>query len=181
MRILLLGLAILIVQFVSWSISMTDNDSAGRLTVDALHLAISLDSFTTFDWTERIGPAVQYGKQKLTELQRQRDSLIVTRADGAIIDWLLEMINARLVFVERLHASMCRTGPNEKPQPRPGQIPHRTFEQSDGSSSHRETLSVTVRQTAPVSTVMPTRLDYSRSGKGMSVPPGSGLSKRRLG
>ena len=88
---------------------MTDHDSAGRLMADALDLAISLDSFTTLDWAERIGPAVHHGKQKLTGLQRLRDSLIVTRADGEIIDWVLEMINARLNSVERLHASMCRT------------------------------------------------------------------------
>jgi hypothetical protein len=139
-------LAVVILQFMPWSIPMSDDDSAGRLTADALHLAVSLDSFTTLDWAEGIGPAVRHGKQKLTELQRRRDWLIVTRADGAIIDWVLETIDARLNFLERLHASMCRTRPNEKPQPRPSQISHCSFEQSDASSSHRETRSVAVRQ-----------------------------------
>lgn len=125
---------------------MTDNDSAGRLTADALDLAVSLDSLTTLDWAERIGPVVQHGKQKLTELQRRRDWLIVTRADGAIIDWVLETINARLNFVERLHASICGTSPNDKPRASPGQTPRCPIEQSDAPSPHRETRSVTVGQ-----------------------------------
>ena len=36
-------------------------DGIDRLAADALHLAISLDSFTTPDWAERLGPAIQRG------------------------------------------------------------------------------------------------------------------------
>ena len=54
-------------------------DNADRLTADAFHLAISLDSFTTLDWAERIGPAVQRGSQQLASLQRRRELLSVRR------------------------------------------------------------------------------------------------------
>lgn len=100
----------------AWSFPMTTTsiDGPSRLTADALHLALSLDSFTTLDWAERIGPSIQQGKIQLAELQRRRDLLIVTRDDGAIIGWLLETIDARLKFLECLLAAMCPTTQNEK-------------------------------------------------------------------
>lgn len=73
-------------------------DNADRLTADAFHLAISLDSFTTLDWAERIGPAVQRGSRQLVSLQRRRESLSVRRCDDAVIDCMLETIDARLNF-----------------------------------------------------------------------------------
>lgn len=86
---------------------MTDHDSAGCVTADALHLAIALDSFTTRDWVETIGPAVEQGRQKLAELWRRRSALMVTRADGAVIDWVLETLHDRVNFLERLDAAMA--------------------------------------------------------------------------
>lgn len=99
---------------------MTDflKDSAARLTAAALDLAVSLDSFTTLDWAEQIGPAVRQGHQKLAGLQRQRDTLIVSQTDGVIIEWLLETISARLNFLERLDAALGQCGSKEKPQTR---------------------------------------------------------------
>jgi hypothetical protein len=79
-------------------------DNADRLTADALHLAISLDSFTTLDWVERIGPAVRRGSQELAGLERRRALLNVRRCDDAIIDWMLETIDARLKFLQSLLA-----------------------------------------------------------------------------
>ena len=70
-------------------------DSADRLAADALHVAISLEPFTTLDWAERIAPAVRQGSQALTNLQQRRESLTVGRSDDAIIDWTLELIAAR--------------------------------------------------------------------------------------
>ena len=77
-------------------------DSADRLTADALHIAISLESFTTLDWAERIAPAVRQGNQALADLQRRRASLRMRRCDDAIIDWMLEVIDARLTFLQSL-------------------------------------------------------------------------------
>lgn len=77
-------------------------DDADRLTADAFHLAISLDSFATLDWAERIGPAIQRGSQQLVCLQRRRELLSVNRCDGAIVDWMLETIDARLHFLHLL-------------------------------------------------------------------------------
>lgn len=96
---------------------MTDssNYNARRLTADALHLAVSLDSFTTVDWAGRVSPALQQGKEKLAELQQQRHALTMSRSDGAIIDWVLEAIRARLDFLERLDAAMGRTSLEDKP------------------------------------------------------------------
>ena len=77
-------------------------DNADRLTADAFHLAISLDSFTTLDWAERIGPAVLRGGEQLISLQRRRESLSIRRCDDAIINWMLETIDARLSFLQAL-------------------------------------------------------------------------------
>lgn len=85
---------------------MTDRDSAGCVTADALHLAIALDSFTTRDWAETIGPAIEQGRHKLAELGRRRASLMVTRADGAVVDWVLEALHDRVNFLERLDRAM---------------------------------------------------------------------------
>lgn len=79
------------------------DDTACRITAGALQLAISLDSFTTFDWAEKIGPAVQQGNQKLKELERRQESLTVSLADAATLGWLIEVINVRLNFLERLN------------------------------------------------------------------------------
>lgn len=122
----------------------TSCDSAGRLTADAVNLAISLDSFMTFDWADSVGPAVQRSKQTLAGLQRRRDSLIVTHADGAIIDWVLETINARLKFLDSLNDAMRPPGPNENSEQAPGQ----TGDQSDTSSSPRKCPHGTVRKPA---------------------------------
>ena len=95
----------------------TSDDTAGRLTADALQLAISLDSFTTFDLVERIGRALQQGNQDLKELERRHESLIVSRTDEATLGWVLDAINARLIFLERLDAEMFATNSRkEKPQ-----------------------------------------------------------------
>lgn len=85
----------------------TSDDTAGRLTADALQLAILPDSITTFDWAERIGPAFQQGNEKLKELERRHESLILSRADEAALGWVLEAITARLIFLSRLNAEMC--------------------------------------------------------------------------
>jgi hypothetical protein len=77
-------------------------DNADRLTADALHLAISLDSFANLDWAERIGPAVRRGSQELAGLERRRALLSVRRSDDAILDWVLETIDARLKFLQSL-------------------------------------------------------------------------------
>lgn len=53
----------------------TSDDTASRLTADTLQLAISLDSFTTFDLAERIGRALQQGNQDLKELERRSDGM----------------------------------------------------------------------------------------------------------
>lgn len=79
----------------------TAND-ADRLTADAFHLAISLEPFVTLDWTEQIGTAVHEASQQLTELQRRRQLLIASRCDDAVIDWMLEAIDARLTFLRSL-------------------------------------------------------------------------------
>ncbi|HEV2462357.1 MAG TPA: hypothetical protein VGT04_01000 [Acidobacteriaceae bacterium] len=84
----------------------TSDDTAGRLTADALQLAISLDSFTTFDLAERIEPVFQHGYQQLKELKQRHESLLVSRADEATLGWILETINVRLSFLERLNAEM---------------------------------------------------------------------------
>ena len=60
-------------------------DSADRLIADALHLAGSLEAFTTLDWAERIAPPVQQGNQALAQLRRRRESLTGSRWDDAII------------------------------------------------------------------------------------------------
>jgi hypothetical protein len=73
-----------------------------RLTADALQLAISLDSFATVAWVERIGPAVQQGSKRLKELERRQASLVVSRADEAVLGWVIEAIGARLTYLERL-------------------------------------------------------------------------------
>ena len=79
-------------------------DNADRLTAKALHLAISLDSFTTLDWVERIGPAVRRGSQELAGLERRRALLSPRRCDDPILDWVLETIDARLKFLQSLLA-----------------------------------------------------------------------------
>ena len=96
---------------------MTDpsNYNAGRLTSDALHLAVSLDSFTTVDWAGRVSPALERSQEKLAELRQARASLTLSRADGAIVDWVLEAIHARLDSLERLDAAMGRSSAQEKP------------------------------------------------------------------
>lgn len=110
---------------------MTDTPptNASRLRADALCLAVSLDSFITVDWAEGIGPAVQQGKQKLQEMRRQRHSLMVTGADSAVIDWVLEALHARLRFLERLDAAMCRVCPTGKTEPE--RVPQASSEPSD--------------------------------------------------
>lgn len=90
-------------------------DSAGRLTADAVHLAISLDSLTTMDWVERIGPVVQCATHTLADLQRRYASLATRRADGALIDWILDTIDARLTFLQHLSR---RCGDASPPQQR---------------------------------------------------------------
>lgn len=79
-------------------------DSADRLAEDALHLALALDSFTSLDWAERLGPAIRRGNAIFAELQQRRELLTVCREDDAIADWLLETINSRLKFLELLHS-----------------------------------------------------------------------------
>lgn len=79
-------------------------DGIDRLAAEALHLAISLDSFTTPDWAERLGPAIQRANEQLAALQQRRELLTVNRADDAFIDWTLEMIQSRLKFLEVLHS-----------------------------------------------------------------------------
>lgn len=103
---------------------MTDTsyDNAGRLTADALQLALCLDSFTTLDLAERVGHTVQQGQQKLAEFRRRRSVLTVSRADGPIIDWVLDAVDARLAFLKSLDAAMCGTSPNETPQQEPQQL-----------------------------------------------------------
>lgn len=103
--------------FRAWCTPMTDpsNYNTGRLTADALHLAVSLDSFTTVDWAGRVSPALQRSKEKLAELRQLRHSLTMSRADGAVIDWVLEVVRARLDFLERLDSAMGRTSLENKP------------------------------------------------------------------
>lgn len=122
----------------------TSTDSACRLTEDALHLAVSLDSFTTLDLAERIGPAVQRGRRRLADLQRRRVLLTLARADGAIIGWVLETISARLNFLERLNTGLCRSSQGEIEQE--GQVPCDSSDHSDASSSNRENQCGTVRE-----------------------------------
>lgn len=93
-------------------------DSADRLTADALHVAISLDSFTTLDWAERIAPAVGQGNQALSELQRRRAALKVRRCDEAMIDWILEVIDTRLKFLQSLLAGNRDSWPASLSAPR---------------------------------------------------------------
>lgn len=78
-------------------------DNADRLTADALHLAMSLDSFATLDWAERIGLALHQSTCQLEDLERRRELLTVSRADDAIIDWLFEAIHDRMQFLEGLY------------------------------------------------------------------------------
>lgn len=85
--------------------------SADRLAAETAELAFSLSSFTTLDWIDRIGPAVQRSKEKFLDLQRQRDLLILSRADAEGIDWVFQALHARLDFLQRLHAAMCEPGP----------------------------------------------------------------------
>jgi len=99
-------------------------DNADRLTADAFHLAISLDSFTTLDWAERIGLAVQRGGQQLVSLQRRRELLRLHRCDDAIIDCVLDTIDARLNFLQSLltptmQNQECRSQPQAEPASRP--------------------------------------------------------------
>lgn len=122
--------------------SHTSADSACSLTSDALHLAISLDSFTTLDLAGRIGPAVQRGKQQVAEFRRRRVVLILTRADSAIIGWLLETIDDRLSFLERLNTAMCRCCPEEQKQR--GLMSSISRDQPDASSCDREGTSAEV-------------------------------------
>lgn len=86
-------------------------DTSDHLVADALHLAISLDSFTTLDWLERIEPAVQHADVELAALQRRRALLILSRADDAIVDWTLEVINARVAFLKQLRHRNIEIGP----------------------------------------------------------------------
>lgn len=79
-------------------------DTIDRLTDDALRVAISLDSFTTPDWAEKLGPAIQRGNEQLATLQQRREQLILNHADDAIIDRALEIIQTRLKFLEVLHS-----------------------------------------------------------------------------
>jgi len=98
---------------------MTDvsGDSADRVTEDALHLALALDSFTSLDWAERLGPAIRRGNALLAALQQRRELLTFCRADDAIIDWLLETISSRLKFLELLHSrnTQSRVSPRAEP------------------------------------------------------------------
>jgi hypothetical protein len=78
------------------------HDNADRLAADALQLAISLDSFTTLDWVERVRPAVQQGSRRLAGLQRRRESLTIPCYRDAVVDWMLEVIGTRLVSLQLL-------------------------------------------------------------------------------
>ena len=95
------------------------SNRSADLLVEALQLAISLDSFTTFDWAETIGPAVLNGSEKLRELERRQESLTVSGTDEATLGWVLEAIHGRLIFLERLHAEIS---PPHPAKIRPGPV-----------------------------------------------------------
>lgn len=76
---------------------------ADRLVLDLLHLASSLDDIGSRDWVERIGHAVQPASDSLRELHQRRVTLTVSAVDAVIIDRLLNVIRARLKFLEALH------------------------------------------------------------------------------
>ena len=97
----------------------TSDDTAGRLTADALQLAISLDSFTTFDLAERIEPVFQHGYQQLKELKQRHESLLVSRADEATLGWILETIQCASKFPG---TPQCRNVPPEPRKKSPGSL-----------------------------------------------------------
>lgn len=77
-------------------------DNADRLTADAFHLAVSLEPLMTLDWAERIGAVTREASQQLTDLQKRRDLLALSRCGDAFIDWMLDAIDARLNFLQSL-------------------------------------------------------------------------------
>ncbi|HLJ77326.1 MAG TPA: hypothetical protein VKT75_07930 [Acidobacteriaceae bacterium] len=95
------------------------SNRSADLLAEALQLAISLDSFTTFDWAETIGPAVLNGSEKLRELERRQESLTVSGTDEATLGWVLEAIHGRLIFLDRLYTEVS---PPHPAKIRPGTV-----------------------------------------------------------
>jgi len=81
----------------------TQHAGADLLVVDLLRLANSLHDTGSRDWVERIGHVITQANDSLRELNQWRVTLTVSVADAAIIDRLLDVIRARLTFLEALH------------------------------------------------------------------------------
>ncbi|HKO17591.1 MAG TPA: hypothetical protein VJU82_01770 [Acidobacteriaceae bacterium] len=81
----------------------TQHAGPDLLVVDLLRLANSLDDTGSRDWVERIGHAITQANDSLQELNQRRVTLTVSAADAVIIDRLLDVIRARLTFLEALH------------------------------------------------------------------------------
>lgn len=79
-------------------------DTAEIVIKDALHLADSLDGMATRDWVERVASAAEWGNLKFSTLQNRGQSLSMQAAEAALFNRVLQIVRARLDFLESLHA-----------------------------------------------------------------------------
>lgn len=81
-------------------------ETAETMIKDALHLADSLDGMATRDWVERVASALEWGNLKFTTLQNRGQSVSMEAAEAALFNRVLQMVRARLDFLESLHRAI---------------------------------------------------------------------------
>ena len=75
------------------------------LLLDAMQLAFALDAVTPGELPDSITEGLRRGYLAFADLLIRRDSLILRKEHGMIIDWTLDLIAARLRFLRTLQ---CR-------------------------------------------------------------------------
>ena len=77
-------------------------DDPSRYVADVLNLHASLDVVTSEDDLQRITRALIQGKERYFDLVFRRLSLDFGQKEAAIALWMLDIVQARLAFLDRL-------------------------------------------------------------------------------
>ena len=75
-----------------------------RLVQDTIWLASALDAVKARDLPDAVAEALRRGYLEFAELLLRRDSLRLSQEDDLLINWVLDLIAARLRFLQRIHS-----------------------------------------------------------------------------
>jgi hypothetical protein len=74
-----------------------------RFLLETVRLAVALDSVTVCDLPDNVAAVLRQGYSRFGELLLRRASLPMTPEEDMLIGWVLDVIVARLRFLQGLH------------------------------------------------------------------------------